>query len=156
MVLGHHAAEIEPTLAGEGVRVVVNPRPEAGMLASLQAGLAAAPPAEWLLFALGDQPALRPETVDLLLREAALGLPEGQSIAVPSHAGRRGHPLVLHDRHRAEIAALDPALGLRDLLRRRPEAIRHVEVADAGVLADMDTPEDYRRELGRLEAAAEP
>ena len=58
---------------------------------------------------------------------------------------------MIHGRHRAEIAELDPEVGLRELMRRHPEALRHVVIDDEAVLADMDTPDDYARELRRLE-----
>lgn len=134
-------------LEGEGVEWILNPRYPEGMLASIQAGAAAAPDdAEWLLVALGDQPSLQPSTVRLLLAAAGNG---DAGILVPSYGGRRGHPLLIHARYRGEIAELDPAVGLRELLRRHPNAVRHVDVEDDRVLSDMDTPEEYERELRR-------
>lgn len=148
MVLGHRSGEIAADLNGSGAEVLVNPRYPEGMLTSVQAGVAAAPPeTEWFLIALGDQPSLQPATVERLLAEA---LPQRPAILVPSYAGRRGHPLLLHASYRDEIGSLDGAVGLRELLRRHPDAVRHVELAEEGVLYDMDTPEDYQRELRRL------
>jgi molybdenum cofactor cytidylyltransferase len=154
VVLGHRSEEIAAALEGSGAEIVLNPRYPEGMLTSVQAGAAAAPPnTEWLVIALGDQPSLRPDIVELLLdraRSPEAGS-EPQDIVVPSYAGRRGHPLVIHARYREEIAALDPEAGLRELMQRHPEAVRHVEVSTDTVLHDMDTPEDYQRELRRLE-----
>ena len=149
MVLGHRKAEIAAELAESGATLVENPDYQEGMLSSVRAGLrAASPNAEWLVIALGDQPSLRPETVARLLVEARKG-PE--SIVVPSFGGRRGHPLVFHARYRAEIMALAGGRGLKELLERHPDSIRHALFDDEAVLADMDTPEEYRRELRRLE-----
>jgi molybdenum cofactor cytidylyltransferase len=148
VVLGHRSEEIAASLEGTGAEPVVNPRYTEGMLTSVQAGAAAAPPdAGWFVIALGDQPSLRPETVARLLDAARAG-PHG--IVVPSYGGRRGHPLALHARFRDEILALDPEAGLRELLRRHPDDIRHVDVPTDAVLHDIDTPEDYQRELARL------
>lgn len=153
MVLGHRAEAIAPTLAGEGVRIVLNPRYREGMLASVQAGIAAAAPeTEWFVIAPGDQPGIRPEVVRALLEAVASEAEPRATLAVPCYRGRRGHPLVVHRAHREEIAALDPGEGLRALLRRHPEAIRHVPVDDEEVCADLDTPEDYERALRRREA----
>lgn len=127
---------------------MLNPRYPEGMLTSVQAAVAAAPvTTEWFLVALGDQPSLRPETVKHLLREAEAG---DATILVPSYNGRRGHPLLIHASHRDEIASLDGAVGLRELLLRHPKAVHHVVMPEEGVLLDMDTPEDYQRELRRL------
>lgn len=152
MVLGHRKAEIAAELAETGVTLVENPDYLTGMLSSVCAGLAAAPAnTEWLVLALGDQPSLQPETVARLLAEARRG-PE--TIVVPSYGGRRGHPLVFHARYREEILGLAGGRGLKELLDRHPDAIRHVLFEDEAVLADMDTPDDYRRELRRLEASS--
>jgi molybdenum cofactor cytidylyltransferase len=148
VILGHRSEELEAHLAGEGVTLVRNPRYLEGMLTSVQAGIAGAPPeTEWLVIALGDQPSLRPETVRHLLDEARNG---AETILVPSYGGRRGHPLLIHAAHREEIGTLSGEVGLRELLLRHPDAVRHVPVPDDTVLHDMDTPEDYQRELQRL------
>lgn len=152
VVLGHRRDEIAASLDGWGAELVVNENHQAGMLSSLQAGLAAAPPdTEWLVIALGDQPSIRPEVVRLLLAEGARG---PATILVPSFGDRRGHPLLIHARHRDEVLSLAPNVGLRELLLRHPEAVRHVPVPDEAVLHDLDTPEDYQRELRRLRTAA--
>jgi len=149
VVVGHRAEEISANLAGTSAECVFNPRFAEGMLSSIRTGLTAAPEeTEWFVIALGDQPALKPALVAALVRAAQ---ERGKGIVVPSYGGRRGHPLVIHASLRQEIAELDPALGLRELLRRHPEAVHHVVVGDEAVLADMDTPEDYRRELQRLQ-----
>ena len=148
MILGHRSEEIAENLEGSGAEIVVNPRYPEGMLTSVQAGVAAAPrDTEWFLVALGDQPSLQPATVERLLAEAVPGCP---AILVPSYGGRRGHPLLLHASYRDEIGSLDGAVGLRELLLRHPDAVRHVELPEEEVLYDMDTPEDYQRELRRL------
>lgn len=158
VILGHRKEEIAANLEGTGVAVVENPRYREGMLTSIQAGFAAAPPdTGWFVIALADQPSLRPEVVSLLLAEAVGQLPIGNcrpqplhTLLVPSYNGRRGHPLVIHASHREEVGTLDPEVGLRELMRRHPEAIRHLVVEEEAVLADMDTPEDYQREIQRL------
>lgn len=155
VVLGHRAAEIEENLAAEGVTTIRNPRYLEGMLTSVQEGMVSAPTdTEWFVIALGDQPSLRAETVARLLRtareEAADGGNERPTIVVPSYGGRRGHPLLISAAHREEIGALPEEGGLRELLRRHPEAIQHVTLDDERVLEDMDTPEEYQRQVERL------
>lgn len=157
-MLGHRSDEIrahlEATPEGKGTQFVLNPRYPEGMLTSVQAGAAAAPAdTDWFAIALADQPSLQSEVVTLLLAEAAKG---GATLLVPSYDSRRGHPLLIHARHREEIAALDPALGLRELMRRHPDQLRHVVVPTDTVLHDMDTPEDYQRELKRLASSETP
>jgi molybdenum cofactor cytidylyltransferase len=59
------------------------------------------------------------------------------------HGGQHGHPVIFK---RAVFEALhqaDPSRGARDVLRAFP--VEDVEVGDAGVTEDVDTPEDYDR-----------
>ena len=122
------------------------------MLSSILAGLAALGGASDLarrgvplLVTPGDLPALRSATVALLLaRQAATGA----GLAVPVHAGRRGHPLLIAARLIPEIERLDPARGLRHLLDLHPGELFTVETDDPGCIADVDTPEDYERLRG--------
>ena len=67
----------------------------------------------------------------------------------PRFAGKRGHPPLIARRLFGEILAGDGEGGLRALLARHEAA--DVDVADEGILLDMDTPEDYQRlaELAR-------
>ena len=151
VVLGHARDKIAATLApllDERTRIVENPDYLQGMLSSVQAGCRAAPPeTEWFLIALGDQPSLSPEVVRQVLAAAT---PE-QDLVIPSYGGRRGHPLLISARYRDEIATLSPEVGLRELMQRHPDRILHLPVDTDAVLHDMDTPEDYERELRRLQ-----
>jgi CTP:molybdopterin cytidylyltransferase MocA len=137
-----------PAQSAIGLRLVENPEYQLGMLSSLRRGLAAAPAAtRWFLLALADQPELPPAVVTQLLA-AARDQPE---VLIPSYAGRRGHPILIHAALKQEIEALPDEGGLRQLWVRRPELVRHLPVTDAAVLQDMDTPEDYARLLARRE-----
>ena len=148
VVLGHRSDEIAAHLQGSDAEIVLNPDYPRGMLSSIQAGLRAAPAeTRHFVIALGDQPSLSPSLVRLLILEAQQKV---GAIVVPSYSGRRGHPLILDAGYREEVLALDPERGLRELLQRHSDAVRHVIVPDEAVLADMDTPDDYERELKRL------
>ncbi len=136
--------------ADAGIDLTVNPDADRGMLSSIWCGLAAlgaaavAQVAEALLVCPADHPAVRPETVAALLAR----LRAGALLAVPTHEGRRGHPLAIAPRLVTEILDLDLAVGLRQLLERRADALAELPVDDPGVVLDIDTPEDYERLLG--------
>jgi molybdenum cofactor cytidylyltransferase len=145
---------------GHGFTVAVNPDPERGMLSSILEGLAALGGADALaggpaqgqvlLVTPADLPGLRPSTVRSVLRaraaaDAALAVPV---VALGGPSGRRlkrGHPLAIAPRLLHEVAELDLAVGLRQLLDRHPDEILEVPVDDPGCVHDVDTPEDYRR-----------
>jgi len=44
-----------------------------------------------------------------------------------------------------EIDTLDPNVGLKQLRDRHEAELLEIEVEDAGVVQDVDTPEDYEQ-----------
>ncbi len=129
-----------------GADIVLADPPPPDMKASVLAGLAHAAnlyaPNEgdaWLL-APADMPMYTPATIDRVIEEAK-GWRE--HIVVPCYAGQRGHPVLFPWRMAAAAAALAPDVGLNQLLKEN--AVREVDVFDQGVLADLDTVEDYRK-----------
>jgi len=123
----------------EGVTVVLNPRWAEGMLTSVWKGLDAAEGlgAEAVLLHPVDNPFVAPETIAAVVASLA----GGAEIAVPSHAGRRGHPAGFA---RSVWPALREAPldgGARTVLLAHPDAVVHVP-AGPDCLVDIDTPED--------------
>lgn len=143
VVTGHQREAIEAALAGRAVRCVYNPAYASGeMLSSIQAGLtAAAPESAGALLALADQPQMQPAVVQQVLD--AFAASDGQALIIPSHAMRRGHPILLPRRLWAEVLALPAGDTLRTVIQRHAAAIRYVAVDTPSVLADLDTPEQY-------------
>jgi molybdenum cofactor cytidylyltransferase len=128
-----------------GVMTTVNPDPQRGMLSSIREGIAAlgaslGKAGEILLVSPADLPALRSETVAALVQRMKQ---TGAPLAVPVYQGKRGHPLAIAPALIPEIDTLDPDVGLRQL-RDRHEALL-LEMEDAGVVQDVDTPEEYEK-----------
>ena len=88
-----------------------------------------------------DYPCLEPEAIRTL---ADCGISQQASIVVPTYQGRRGHPVLLAWSHVAALERFDRNLGLDAYIRQQPD-VRELPVPTAGILADLDTPEDYRR-----------
>lgn len=139
-VVGYRAPEVAKALAGLPLECVTNPRFARGMGTSLAAGVGALPAAaEVAVIALGDMPAVRPDTIRTLLRDR-----RESGIAVPLCQGRRGHPVVFDlTRYRNQLLALDGDLGARAILAAHPEDVARVPVEDPGVLLDLDTRGEY-------------
>jgi molybdenum cofactor cytidylyltransferase len=148
VVLGHRAGDIASTLADCGAQCVVNPEYRSGMLSSVQCGVRQSSAAADYLICLGDQPALEGSVIDQVLNA---GLDSGKGIAIPTWQGKRGHPILIGNAYRAEILSLPLELGLNRVTRGHPEDVCEVTVQLATVLEDMDTPDDYQRELNRWE-----
>jgi molybdenum cofactor cytidylyltransferase len=114
------------------------------MLSSVRCGWQALPqagrPHHAVLVVPGDQVGLATELVNLVIEA---GRQSEKGIVVPTHGGRRGHPLLVSSDYREQVLHQYDNVGLRGLLWDHPEDVLEVEVASPGVLSDMDTPEDY-------------
>jgi CTP:molybdopterin cytidylyltransferase MocA len=128
-----------------GAEVVVPPARPADMRCSVELGmarLASAHQPVLVAIAPGDTPAITPELVRRLL-DTAVSQPG--RLVVPCFGAKRGHPLVLPWDLATEIPDLPMGTGINALLRRHADRIVTVEVDDASVAADLNTPEDLER-----------
>ncbi len=137
VILGHYVEEVVAVLpADERVRWIHNPDYDSGQLSSLQAGLRAGRCDRKVMMALVDHPTVLAETYARLLQV------DGQ-IVIPTHGGRRGHPMVWGATVLDELLAGPLDRGARAVVRKDPERVVEVAVDDPGILADVDLPEDY-------------
>lgn len=140
VVVGPQGDAVAAEMRNHPVRLVRTTDPDGDMACSVRAGRAALPPSvSGVLIAPCDHPLVMPETVAGLIEAHRH---EPGAIIIPSHGGRRGHPTCFP---RSILDELDDAETLRDLVRRDPNRLRHLETTDRGVVLDMDTPEDYQR-----------
>lgn len=145
VVVGHRSDEVCTALPSD-VKCVVNTRFEEGMFSSVLAGLDALPSdVAGMLLLLGDQPQITSSVVRAVVDRFQA---TDRGIVVPEVEGKRGHP-VLIDVHRYgdEIRSLDGSSGLKPVVRGHPEDTDVVAIEDPAILRDLDTPEDYEREL---------
>lgn len=144
VVTGRDAAEVRAALADLDVTCVHNPDFATGeMLSSVKVGLRALPDG---LAACFIQPADMPCVPIEVIGQLLAAHEAGWNVA-PRHDGRRGHPVLLDRAYWAAMLDL-PADGRpRDVIQTA--RLRLVDVADEGVLLDVDTREAYERVLGR-------
>lgn len=148
VVLGHRQDEVAAVLEGLPLQIVVNQDYASGQSSSVKSGLKAlagpssSPEAETaragVLFILGDQPLLKPETINLLIEN----FKRYGGIIAPFYQGKRGNPVLFDLSFQAEFDSLKGDAGAREIITRHPEALHKVEVTDAGILLDLDTPKD--------------
>ena len=143
VVLSNRTRDLKSLLRGPRVKLVMNPDYRKGMSTSIRRGLRAVDSrSEGVLIALGDQPFLKPATVNLLLRAFKKG--KG-SIVVPLFQGRRGHPVLFDRKYVTGLSRLTRDVGARSLLRESPRNIVEVKTRSKGVVADIDTWQDYQK-----------
>lgn len=142
-VLGDEAERVARSLRrATNAVLVLNPAPERGQFSSLQCGLRAAEGAAGpLLFTPADSPGVLRPTVEALLRAFDAGRAD---FVQPSYQGRHGHPVVLGQAAARALLALPAEASAREAMRASARRV-FVEVEDARVVLDIDTPVDYAR-----------
>ena len=128
------------------VKVAFNPEPESGRSASIRLGSEALPDAaNAILVQSVDQPV---ETqVIAALFEA---VERGALIAVPSHGGRRGHPICVAGALLPELRVVSEAdEGLRAVVRRHGDGVVEVPVDSESVLWNLNDPVAYAAAVKR-------
>ena len=121
-----------------GVAVRVDAAPARGLGDSLACAVQQTPRAAGWLVALADMPFLDART----LRSVLEALENGAEIAAPRYRGRRGHPVGFSRRWFAELAGLQGDRGAGQFIEALQPSIVLIEVDDAGVHRDVDTPGD--------------
>jgi CTP:molybdopterin cytidylyltransferase MocA len=125
------------------VRPVENPDPSRGMFSSIQVGVATAN-GDALIVLPGDMPYVRPETVRAVIAKYR----QQPAIVSPRYKGKRGHPVVMPLSLRDEIAATAPSANLHEVIKHHQDQRVDLDVDDAGVVRDVDTPADLERPRG--------
>lgn len=139
VVGGNRFAQLQTILTPSkypAVELIYNDQFQSGMFTSVLAGLRQVRTGRFF-FIPGDYPLVSRKVYERLLQN------EGE-IVIPAYQGKAGHP------------ALFETKAVQDLIRfperyahlRQFIASRHphlVDVADPGILMDIDTPEDFQR-----------
>jgi CTP:molybdopterin cytidylyltransferase MocA len=142
VVLGAQAAEVRRQASLDRARVVVNEQWDDGMSTSLRCGLSACTGAQAAIITLVDQPGVTP---DVVRRLRSAWSASDRPVVVATYEGEARHPVLFGaDVWDAVMASVRGDSGARAWLRENPDLVEHVEVADIGDCADIDTPDDLR------------
>ncbi len=139
VVVSIHGEEVARAAREHPVLIAVNPDELGDMASSIRIGRdTVSPETSGIIVALCDYPLVVPGTVQALIDQHAK---HPECIITPTCQGRRGHPLLLP---REILEELTEGKTLRDVLNKDAARICDVALEDAGILIDMDTPDDYR------------
>ena len=144
VVFGHDADRLVSELDLGDARALINRDYRDGMLSSLQMAVRALEIDERISGALVcpvDHPDIDPNVVDTLIAHFE---ERPSAIVLPVHNGRRGHPVLFSRAVFPELLAAPKTVGARQVVWDHQEDLQEVEVPDAGVTIDIDTPSDYR------------
>jgi CTP:molybdopterin cytidylyltransferase MocA len=143
VVLGFWAPEVSAVLKPLDVLTVLNDSYSEGMFSSIKAGIESiGSDCEAFFILPADIPLIRPATISALLANY-----KPNHILYPVCRKRRGHPPLISTTFTREILNYNGQDGLRSLLKQFEPSAINVEVADDGILLDMDTQQDYLRIL---------
>jgi molybdenum cofactor cytidylyltransferase len=151
VVLGHRPEVVIEALPQIAPIAVVNPRYSLGQLSSLHVGLDAVGNVDAVLMFLADHPFISTAVIDTLI---ATYESSQAPIVVPTYDGRRGHPTLFARSVLSELRAAPLDQGARVVVRAHAGELVEVPTGDPGVIADVDTPEQYAEWLARLGASA--
>ena len=129
-------------LTSAGCEITICPDAQNGLASSLVHALqhASVDSAGWVI-ALADMPFVHVESVAAIVQ----ALNSGAGIAVPTYQGKRGNPVGFSRQYLSQLLALTGDQGARSLLKTFP--VTEVAVNDAGILKDIDVPEDLALRL---------
>ncbi len=124
-------------LAQRDIWVLSEQQAAAGMGQSIAAGVMERSGAPGWLILPGDMPLVQPASI--LAVASAL---EVHPVAYAQYRGQRGHPVGFSAELYSELVGLQGDQGARRIIARFPAY--GVDVEDAGVLVDIDTPSDLQ------------
>lgn len=152
VVTGFRSDEIRSALTAQPVSVVHNRDHDKGMFSSVLTGVNSLPAGVRSFFVHPlDIPMVRPHTLAMLMD----AFDEHPSpVVYPVFDNLRGHPPLVHGDLKDALFSHDGSGGLRTLLGRFDSKALNVQVADAGVLLDLDTPDDFQRLSTRMAMSA--
>lgn len=112
------------------------------MADSLTAGIRFArrlnPSVTGYVIALADMPFIHPNTI----ARVHACLSEGADIVIPTYRSQRGHPVAFSSRFEDALLEVSGDEGARSVIRQFQSRVTYLETDDAGILKDIDTPED--------------
>ena len=144
VVVNPEGNEIVGVLQEFPITIAVNDLPGSDMAESVRVGLNVINGSSTGIFiCLSDHPLVTSATLNAMGREHNVS-PE--AIIVPMFQGRRGHPTLFP---RLILKELIKYSTLRNVISSHKDKIFFFDVADEGVVMDMDTPEEYQKILER-------
>lgn len=149
VVLGRDSGAILANADLGDATVLINPDPSRGQISSIRLGM------ENLDFSTDcgviwpvDCPLVQARDVRALIDSYAQWRTSLMRIFMPTHNGKRGHPMLVDIGFRQPFMELPPGATARKVIDDNHTQVKEVSTNNPGVLVDVDTPEDYRAALG--------
>ena len=126
-----------PLMSDPRVSVVVNEDPARGMFSSIQAGLSVIGGDPYVVL-----PADMPFVASSTVTDVVLACIRRHRVIIPVHQELRGHPIGIPTSFRKSLLLAPSETTLKQALAAAGSEPVELPVGDAGILTDVDTPQD--------------
>jgi CTP:molybdopterin cytidylyltransferase MocA len=147
VVLGSNAETIGGELKLSPDTIVVNENWRQGQLSSIQSAIRSLPPGATagVVLCPVDHPLITLRLVSQLIAEFDTGKAQ---IVLPTHNGRRGHPVIFHTSLYDELLTASPDVGARQVVWAHPDQVAEVPTEEAGVILNLNDEETLKKAPG--------
>ena len=146
VIIGADAGDIKPALSGLPVNIVINEQWSNGQLSSLITGLNELDERETdaaLIWPV-DHPLVTETTINKMIDSF---INDKDKIIIPKYNGRRGHPVIFPKSLFSQICTAPIEKGARVVVHQNEDRVLEVETDDESVVINIDTPEDYKKNI---------
>lgn len=151
VVLGYQAERVARLISNRPIMIVFNRNYQQGISSSISAGLKSVhKKANAVMFCLADQPSIDSSTINTIIQEFAA---HRKGIAIPYYQGQQGNPVIFSNKYVEALFSLQGDTGGSQIISLNPDDILRVDVPCRGVITDIDTRDDYLKELNRINSA---
>ncbi|MEE9310857.1 MAG: nucleotidyltransferase family protein [Planctomycetota bacterium] len=148
VVLGRDAELIRTKVDLSDAAIVINSNVENGQVSSLQLGFKVLDfSTDCALCWPVDCPLVQPADVSTLIDAYCRFRNSRQRVFIPIHNNERGHPMLVDSCMREDFINLEAGKTARDLIVKFASFVTEVQVKNAGILTDVDTPAQYNKAL---------
>jgi molybdenum cofactor cytidylyltransferase len=147
-IVGHDYEKIKSTIQIKDHRYKwhYNSNYHEGQSSALKSAVSALHNTDGMMVFLADQPLIETQTIEIIYNRAIelLSSDKKNIVIQPSRLGMKGHPVFFSSDLFPAFTQLDGDEGGKKIIRN---ASYHevIEVMDAGIIFDVDTPDDYRK-----------
>ncbi|HDR05067.1 MAG TPA: nucleotidyltransferase family protein [Candidatus Marinimicrobia bacterium] len=136
IVTGHNYLDIHNLFINDPQIILSrNKEYHKGMFSSVRQGLRHVSNERFFILP-GDQPAIKIETIGQIAKCPG-------EIIQPRCNGKKGHPVLIHQKYIQEILAMPESRVLRDFMHAHNPII--LDISDPGINMDADTPDDIHK-----------
>ncbi len=138
-----YAAKLADKVGNPSIRYYQAPDSALGMAHSLANAIQLVEDWQAALIILGDLPYILPTTYQAVVQQYRHSA-DDEPIVVPRYEGKEGHPVLFDHVYFGEIAELQGDRGARSIVDAHRDKVVGIEVADSGILQDIDLPGDLK------------